>query len=212
MSTFCYWTTKRSHFEVEPRLRSLEVTCDFWVTTLTLLKSFILSTRPPATASSFFTTERDAMMSHRLQKTMTSQMLKLDVKSVTRCKCLTREPSPSCISDAQTRTSLTCLSRFLSMLPSSIESTSQAETQSSTTSGSNEVTLNSIINSSCRSGEVALLTSSLAVVTGDRMRGMSELTEFKDARHDVIEECRKGSNRARALYISCFRYIYIAHC
>ena len=147
-STFCYWTTKRSHFEVEPRLRSLEVTYDFWVTTLTLLKSFILSTLPPATASLFSTTERDVMTSHRFQKTMTSQMLKLDVKSVTRCRCSTHKPSPSCIFVAQTQASSTCLSRFLSTLPSSIESTSQSEIQSSTTSGSNGVTFNSTIHSS----------------------------------------------------------------
>ena len=140
-STFCYWTTKRSHFEVEPRLRSLEVTCDFWVTTLTLLKSSTPSTLPPATASSFSTTERDAMTSHRLQTTTTSQMLKLDVKSVTRCRCSTRKPSPSCISVAQTRASSTCLSRFHSTLPYSIGSTSQSEKQSFSTSGSNEVTL-----------------------------------------------------------------------
>ena len=37
-----------------------------------------------------------------------------------------------------------------------------------------------------------MLTSALGVVTSERLRGMTETTQFKDVRDDVMEDCRKG--------------------
>ena len=39
-----------------------------------------------------------------------------------------------------------------------------------------------------------MLTSSLGVVTSERLRGMTETTQFKDVRDDVMEDCRKGES------------------